>query len=275
LRAVDHVEVLSDGASALYGSDAMAGVVNIVTRKDFDGAETALRYGTSTAGGARRPHPRSSGIPGAGATSTVQSYFSSSGFEGDFAGLGPAGVTALFDDRLTNVYSTVLSSLHFLAAYAWLTPYGNLKFELRGIHIIDERVEPASLGPWFTVENTIAEPPHWKLLGAVTWTRGPLCARLGLNYINAYANTLYTPPETISSWTTADLFLSYKTGTTGSFLWRNASVALSVQNLIDRRPPEVSIPAADLLPGRSGIPFDGANASPLGRYISVQITKRL
>jgi len=44
--------VLDDGTSAIYGSDAVAGVVNIITRKDFDGAETSFRYGGSTEGGA-------------------------------------------------------------------------------------------------------------------------------------------------------------------------------------------------------------------------------
>ncbi len=34
---VDHVEILTDGASALYGSDAIAGVVNIVTKREYDG----------------------------------------------------------------------------------------------------------------------------------------------------------------------------------------------------------------------------------------------
>jgi iron complex outermembrane receptor protein len=48
--AVDHVEVLPDGASALYGSDAVAGVVNIIMRDDFDGAETRVRYGTAIGG---------------------------------------------------------------------------------------------------------------------------------------------------------------------------------------------------------------------------------
>lgn len=52
LSAVERVEVLTDGASALYGADAVAGVVNFVLRKDFDGAETSLRFGRSTRGGA-------------------------------------------------------------------------------------------------------------------------------------------------------------------------------------------------------------------------------
>jgi hypothetical protein len=56
-------------------------------------------------------------------------------------------------------------------------------------------------------------------------------------------------------------------------LSRNLKVALSVQNLSDRRPPYLQIPAADLAVGQSAIPFDGANASPVGRLISLQITK--
>ncbi len=52
LSAVQRIEVLPDGASALYGSDAIAGVVNIIMRNDFDGARSELRYGT--AGGGRR-----------------------------------------------------------------------------------------------------------------------------------------------------------------------------------------------------------------------------
>lgn len=46
--AIERVEVLPDGASALYGSDAIAGVINVILREDYDGAEVRLRYGTGT-----------------------------------------------------------------------------------------------------------------------------------------------------------------------------------------------------------------------------------
>ena len=49
--ATQRVEVLKDGASAVYGSDAVAGVVNIITRQDFEGLEVGGSYGTSYAGG--------------------------------------------------------------------------------------------------------------------------------------------------------------------------------------------------------------------------------
>jgi outer membrane receptor protein involved in Fe transport len=50
LAAVSRIEVLLDGASALYGSDAVGGVVNIVMRDRYDGLETRARIGGSTRG---------------------------------------------------------------------------------------------------------------------------------------------------------------------------------------------------------------------------------
>lgn len=43
--AIERVEVVADGASSVYGSDAIAGVVNFVTRQRFSGAEVDVRYG--------------------------------------------------------------------------------------------------------------------------------------------------------------------------------------------------------------------------------------
>ena len=42
---VDRVEVITGGASAIYGSDAVSGVINIITKKDFEGVEAQVEYG--------------------------------------------------------------------------------------------------------------------------------------------------------------------------------------------------------------------------------------
>ena len=50
LAVIERVEVLKDGASAVYGSDAIGGVVNIITRTDFNGTEASIYTGAAGAG---------------------------------------------------------------------------------------------------------------------------------------------------------------------------------------------------------------------------------
>lgn len=48
---VDRIEVLRDGASSIYGADAIGGVINIITKKDFEGLRFDTMFGTSEHGG--------------------------------------------------------------------------------------------------------------------------------------------------------------------------------------------------------------------------------
>ncbi len=54
VAAVERVEVLKDGASSIYGSDAIGGVVNLITRKDYDGAEARVYVGQMGNGDGQR-----------------------------------------------------------------------------------------------------------------------------------------------------------------------------------------------------------------------------
>jgi outer membrane receptor protein involved in Fe transport len=51
LAAVDRVEILTDGSSAIYGADAVGGVVNIILKKNYQGADTLAKYGATQDGG--------------------------------------------------------------------------------------------------------------------------------------------------------------------------------------------------------------------------------
>ncbi len=51
LSAIERVEIVTDGSSAIYGSDAVAGVANVILRREFSGAEATARFGASTDGG--------------------------------------------------------------------------------------------------------------------------------------------------------------------------------------------------------------------------------
>ena len=51
LVAIDRVEIVADGSSALYGSDAVGGVANVILRHDYDGGRISARLGAATEGG--------------------------------------------------------------------------------------------------------------------------------------------------------------------------------------------------------------------------------
>ncbi|UJJ50967.1 MULTISPECIES: TonB-dependent receptor [Rhodanobacter] len=51
VEAVERLEIIPDGASAIYGSDAVGGVANVILRSDFDGVALGVRYGGATDGG--------------------------------------------------------------------------------------------------------------------------------------------------------------------------------------------------------------------------------
>jgi len=48
--ALDHIDVLVDGASATYGSDAISGVINLILKRNYDGAQTQVGFSHSTSG---------------------------------------------------------------------------------------------------------------------------------------------------------------------------------------------------------------------------------
>jgi len=51
VEAVDRIEIVADGASAIYGSDAVGGVGNVILKRDFEGVTVGTRFGRATQGG--------------------------------------------------------------------------------------------------------------------------------------------------------------------------------------------------------------------------------
>ena len=64
VSAIDRVEILTDGASAIYGTDAVSGVVNIILKSDFQGVELGGRYGFSNHDGRTYEERSAYGVAG-------------------------------------------------------------------------------------------------------------------------------------------------------------------------------------------------------------------
>jgi len=76
MSAVERVEVLKDGASSIYGSDAIAGVVNVITRKRFDGGEAAAFFGEFSDGdGAAQQYSLTLGTSGERGSVTLSAEY--------------------------------------------------------------------------------------------------------------------------------------------------------------------------------------------------------
>src|SRR5688572_23438966 len=84
LAIVERIEVLEDGASAIYGSDAIAGVVNIITRKSYEGALVHGYYGQYEDGG----DTTEANITVGGGSDRFQGVFSASYFDQEAIGSG-------------------------------------------------------------------------------------------------------------------------------------------------------------------------------------------
>ena len=97
LEAVERIDIVKDGASAIYGSDAIGGVVNIITRSDFRGFIANLSYGQTRYGDAKNPKASITGGFGDPATDkyniffTLEAYRSGEVRQGDRAGRGDIG----------------------------------------------------------------------------------------------------------------------------------------------------------------------------------------
>lgn len=106
---IERIDVVADGASAIYGSDAVAGVVNYITRKSYDGVEITPRY------------THDHGFDERGASVVAGHTFA------DFAGVGKLSAVVALDHDERGAMSE--SSSPFLSQN--LTPFGGLDNRIR------------------------------------------------------------------------------------------------------------------------------------------------
>ncbi len=116
LSAIERVEILKDGASAIYGSDAIAGVVNFILRQEFKGLELTGEYGDTTRGGA--DFKRASGIFGIGNLETdrfnvmvTASYQKEGALYGRDRSFASSGINSVNDTSSGNTFPANVAAL--------------------------------------------------------------------------------------------------------------------------------------------------------------------
>lgn len=168
---------------------------------------------------------------------------------------------AVIEARYTNTGSLMVRGLDLQATYQTSLLGGPLSLDgsLSWLMSYERRVTPASSAVELSGQATY--PADLRARVSASWTRGDFGVTAGINHLgDSRAET----SRRVEPWTTADLQLRYAP-TTGLLGRTGAQWALSVQNLFDTDPPFYDNPLA--------IGYDPANADPIGRVVSLQLTK--
>jgi len=165
-----------------------------------------------------------------------------------------------------NLARTETQGIDLQLDYETQTEWGDFSAGLNLNHILDFTQQASSSTPAVPAINTYLNPVDLKVRGRLGWSRDGLSANLFLNHSDAYQTDGTDAAVPIDAWTTADLSLS-KGVSFGEAAWlRAAQISLSVTNLFDEAPPKTPSDGVYSLAG-----YDPTNASPLNRFVAIEI----
>ena len=169
-----------------------------------------------------------------------------------------------------NLSQSIVSGLDFSVSYTYDSGDGALNFGIDGTYLLDFKQQATSATPVVSLVNTQYNPVDLKLRGHAGYSNNGFAANLFVNYVNDYKVSDDIDAARIESWTTVDLSLSYDMQQRWKGALLNDTIfRLSVINLFDQDPPSAPINSGFQIVG-----YDPTNASPLGRFIALQVTKR-
>jgi outer membrane receptor protein involved in Fe transport len=202
------------------------------------------------------------------AVATVANIVAQSQFFNFIGGsFDPATVRVVVDNRYLNASRQNVSGLDALARYQRATLFGHFDWSLN-VAYLDLRQHLTPTSPEQTLSGTIYNPPKFHGRAGVSWERRGWSASAFVNHIGTSMDPAASPRQPIASWTTLDGSMSYAFQSEGPL--QDTRVALSAQNIADRRPPFVEANQSSL----PGIHFDATNASAIGRFMTLELTKK-
>lgn len=175
-----------------------------------------------------------------------------------------------FADVVRNLSRTLTSGVDFNLSYSLDAGRGEYLLGLDGTYLIEFKQQGANTAPLVNRLDTLYNPVDFRLRARAGYARDGFSANLFVNYVDGYREDNTADAARVDSWTTVDANLSYDTGESlNNSILANVLLRLSVRNLFDELPP-----SAPVNPNFGLVGFDPTNASPLGRFIAFEITKR-
>jgi iron complex outermembrane receptor protein len=178
-------------------------------------------------------------------------------------------IAVIIDGRFRNIASLKTRGVDTVLDYFLNTARGKLTFSLNGTYTIDQKQQITPTAPVFDLVDTVGNPTSLRLVGNLSWSLKGWTVQSTVNYTGAYRDPASVPERRVDSWTTVDINVGYRVDG-GSGWLANGQFNLGINNALDQRPPFVN--QFDLTSGTLG--YDPANASLLGRQVSLQVVKR-
>lgn len=152
--------------------------------------------------------------------------------------------------------------------YSFETDRGQFNAGLNVNRILDFDQQATFATPAVPVVNTLLNPAELRLRGRLGYARDGLSGSLFVNHTGSYDTDRTPAAVPIDSWTTFDVALSWTAAPEERGFLKGTRISLSVQNLLDEGPPVTPPIGTARIAG-----YDPANASPLMRYIALDISK--
>jgi outer membrane receptor protein involved in Fe transport len=186
----------------------------------------------------------------------------------DFSGLPPtAPILAIADARTRNLSVVKQSGLDVDLEYGFDLGGGRAELGAVATYIFHINQQLTETSAPINVVNTVGNPIDLRIRGRAGWSNGGFGVTVFANYADGYVNKTTSPAQRVSSWTTFDLNIGYSFQRESGPL-HGLRVSLTANNILDSDPPFVTYLVGTLTTG-----FDGENASPLGRFVALQVTK--
>ena len=172
-----------------------------------------------------------------------------------------ANFRVILDGRWANTGELRTRGVDFNAGYGFDLGRHRVDVDAGGSYVLEYSRKLTPVAPREQLVDLVGYPADLRLQAAARWSFENWGGRIGLNYVDDYRSLTNVK---VASWTTVDAQVRWSPS--GRFGLDGVDIALSVQNLLDEDPPFHNNP--------QGFGFDPANATILGRVVSLQLTKR-
>lgn len=187
-------------------------------------------------------------------------------FNNSSSSWNPAKVGAIIYSQYANAARQKIDGVDIsLSHHADIGQMGDISFWANASYI-ESQQRLSALQPDTELAGTLFFPPHLRGSAGFTWDHGPFRLTPILNYIGGVEDRRATVTYDVASMTTFDLTARLKIDSSMP-VFRGMDLSLSAQNIFNNKPSVIATTQV------SQAPYDSANYSPWGRYISFSISK--